>query len=516
MDLNKAPIKINMKSNGKHWIFIIYILISIYVSLVRMQTINEPLDRDIAFYSVVANELSSGKKLYSDIWANQPPGIHLTYLISQKLFGYNRTAIYAINVFFTIVILFVLQRVAWFFKKDLSSIWGPLFWALVGGSFVLEANQPNTELLINCFLLSAFVIIATSEGNPLGILKALSVGVLFTCATFYKHIVLVVPFIVILTYAILNFTSYNKKKYLKDLLVVFFVISFSWLSYLLYLILNGIFRDFYDQLVVYNRSFTNDLVANVFSGFSPSHLFPIILLPALPLLILIIIGLFAGAAKRNSSFWILLAAYSAGVFITISLPGRFYTHYYQLWLPVLVLGAAKSAQHIQLFSPNNHFLWRIPAFTCTLALFILQLPSFFKTVNDISRMKYGSIFIEVDKVADDLNLLLLPCERFFQIGSDPGLYFTSKRNPDSGILFDYPLMVGPYRYQLCQKLINDLNKSNPEVIVLSKYFNFQPIDSHPILIWLTQNYFLPSILQRYSSFYILVRKGSLLESRLVK
>jgi len=68
------------------------------IFLLRLHTYNEPLERDITTYGVIAHEMLNGKALYSEMWDHKPPGIHITYAAAELIAGYGRNSIFLMNV----------------------------------------------------------------------------------------------------------------------------------------------------------------------------------------------------------------------------------------------------------------------------------------------------------------------------------------------------------------------------------------------------------------------------------
>src|SRR5437870_13805299 len=64
----------------------------------RLHTYDEPLERDLTSYAVIAHEMQNGKNLYSDLWDHKPPAIHVTYAAAEVIAGYGRNSIILMNV----------------------------------------------------------------------------------------------------------------------------------------------------------------------------------------------------------------------------------------------------------------------------------------------------------------------------------------------------------------------------------------------------------------------------------
>jgi hypothetical protein len=64
-----------------------------------------------------------------------------------------------------------------------------------------------------------------------------------------------------------------------------------------------------------------------------------LLVIAAPLALLSVTGATLGAIVGPGRPWLLLLAFGIGTQLAVVLPGRFFAHYYQLWLPPLAIGA---------------------------------------------------------------------------------------------------------------------------------------------------------------------------------
>ena len=64
----------------------------------RLHTYDEPLERDLTTYAVIAHQMLNGKSLYSDLWDHKPPAIYVTHALAILLVGQGPGAIYLLNV----------------------------------------------------------------------------------------------------------------------------------------------------------------------------------------------------------------------------------------------------------------------------------------------------------------------------------------------------------------------------------------------------------------------------------
>ena len=55
------------------------------VAILKASGYNEPLERDLTTYAVIAHEMLEGKALYSELWDHKPPAIHVTYAAAELI-----------------------------------------------------------------------------------------------------------------------------------------------------------------------------------------------------------------------------------------------------------------------------------------------------------------------------------------------------------------------------------------------------------------------------------------------
>ena len=126
----------------------------------RLHTYDEPLDRDLTTYAVIAHEMLNGKNLYSDLWDHKPPATHVTYAAAEIIAGYGRESIFLMNVAAAIATLFVCYWAGSSARGGRAAgCFAAAFWAFTSGNLALEGNQPNTEVFMNVFLAAGFAML---------------------------------------------------------------------------------------------------------------------------------------------------------------------------------------------------------------------------------------------------------------------------------------------------------------------------------------------------------------------
>lgn len=333
--------------SGKWLVILSLILMSAAIVVCRLHTYNEPQERDLTTYAVIAHEMFAGRRLYSDMWDHKPPAIHLTFALAESLVGYGPQSIYLLNVTGGIIGLFGVYAAAAVVFGPRCGLLAALFWTIFSGDLDTYANQPNTELFINCLSIWTFVLLLRATKQNLAIKQFLLVGILTALASMYKHIAFMLTAGMWVPSAIYRLCKRisGPKRLLVEAAIMLLCGALAWLGLVAYYWLTGTFVDFRIAVFDYNKFYAGDMVHNVLRPFIDclDCLTKFFWLPqTLPLLITSVIGCIYGLCVRQRFPWLLWIGYAAGVFIAVGSPGRYWMHYFQLWIPVLCVGSAWS------------------------------------------------------------------------------------------------------------------------------------------------------------------------------
>lgn len=498
--------------------FYILLLSSIIICLFRLHTLHEPFERDIGTYAVYGHELLLGKNLYVDLFDHKPPLIYYTYAIFESIFGYGDRTIWIMNVTFSISTLISI----YFIGKKYNIIAGflsAIIWAILSGNIPLQANQPNTEVFLNTFLIAGFFLFIINKKNSFKI--NIFIGFLMGLSSLYKHI----SFIPIALFALTQFSIDKNNSLSKRVLntsPVIFGPIILWLITILYFFIKGYLDQFIFAVFQFNIGYSGQIgntgertsaLFNIILGLNPTILFTKRFYSMLPFIIFFLIGLVTGIINKKI-IWLKLAVYTISVIIMISIPGKWYPHYYQLWLPIFTIGGAWMLSDVI----KNNFTNRIITYLIIALMFIsgcIQLRFIIWTPDQISYIKYGRTFIEAKQTAEYINRILPVTETFYQFGSDPVLYYYTKRRLPSGITFITFLDYNNQSVRTTKMLLDDLTHNKPELIVLGiptlsrmsiSEIKSKNIYHQSVIDWINNNYIEPSALDKG---YLINKQGLL-------
>ena len=518
--------------NWKYWAIAILTLLCLCIISMRLYTYNEPFERDITSHAVIAHEMLQGRPLYSDLWDSKPPAIFVTYAISEIIFGYGPIEVFFIGIISAIITMIGVYYAAKKISGSAGGLWAAALWAFICSDLWLWANQPNIEVGINACLVWAFVLMLGADSTKLQPGRWISVGLLFALATLYKPVAIAFAVLLAGAYVIINLPDKQKRK----MVILHFCIigaaaAAVWFSVLGYFAATGRFQIFYDTMVTYGQYYTKSrggsLGQNIIDGLTTKRLFPHAVKSAAVFSVVAVIGIIAGLWKGCRGKWVLVAVMLIAGHLAVSLPGRFYNHYYQLWLIGLTV-AAGSALAMKT-AKGKQLPLQVTNLTGILVLAILLmmvLPQYKLSPDMWSANKQGPQYIITKQIATELDKLLKDDETLDVWGINPSLYFWTKRPVPTGVIWATDMITSPgakvenpLAKQHTERALEDLQKAKPEIIAINLQHVQRP-KGHPVVVWMLQNYVkMPGnaqigLLNQRPFFYIMVRKDGQLIKRL--
>ncbi len=486
---------------------IVLVALAIFIAVLRLHTYNEPFERDITSHAVIAHEMLAGRQLYCDLWDSKPPAIFVTYALADALVGYGPGEVYFIGVVAAIITLLGCYRAGSTLGGTSGGLWAAAFWAVVCNDLWLWANQPNIEVPMNACLVWAFALMIRADKKKLQLGRWLAIGGLFSLATLYKTVAVTFPAFLAFFYLL---TCLRNRQRLRLAFVQVCIIAAvgvaAWAAVFAYFAATGRLGIFYDTIFkyagYYAQSRGGNFLTNILAGLK--YQFFARAMKSTPVLIVLaaagaIYGLVRPRVARASSPWrhgqdgcatepwLLLIGFLIAAYFAVALPGRYYNHYYQLWLVPLVVGAgwAVSTKNLKLKTQNS----KLKIAAGALGLIILLcfvLPEYRFSADEWSSKKQGPQYIIAKTVTKELDALLAPEEKIYVLGIDPGFYFWSGRRPPTGVIWSTDLANNPLAEEHTKRALADLEREKPEVVVSMVFAQVPP--NHPVVLWADKQY----------------------------
>lgn len=512
-----------MKTSPQTWATAAVVALALVIALARLHTYDEPLERDITSAAVIGHELLAGRSLYADMWDHKPPAIHVSHAAAILLVGYGPGAVYLLNVTAAIITLLGVYVAASAVGGIPAGLWGAVFWTLVSGDLWLQANQPNAEAFINVCVVWAFALFIRAGGR-LDLRHVLTIGGLFAIASLYKPIAAAPAAFLALAHIAVPPPGRSRRRALADALTIGGVGAGAWLATAAYFAARGHFLDFYQAVFAYNRFYSSRYMHDdytlssqsmkdiLINSLLPDTLFPSVAAVAAPLAVFTLAGAVRGAIAGKRRPWLLLLGLVVGTHLAVALPGQWRPHYYQLWLPLLAVGAGWAVGSALTTGSIPRWVPSAVASAAVVLLVAQQVPLYRIPAEAWPRLKYGDdVFPLEQQLGRELRVLLGPGETLYEWGAEPGLYFESRHSPPSGAFYAYPLLEGPVALQLTERAVRDLDRHAPTMFVIHKRFSFDGRLRHPVLDWAQPRYVVMAGDGNRGPFVVLVRRGSRLD-----
>lgn len=489
---------------------VLVVLAAILVAA-RLHTYDEPLQTDITGAAVIGHEILAGRALYADMWDHKPPALHLTHAAAIRLVGYGPRAIFLLNITAGIVTLLGVYAAGTALGSIGAGLWAAAFWTIISGDIWMEGNQPNTEAFVNTCLVWAFALLVRADARS-GVARYLAIGALFALSSLYKQVVIAPAAFLALAHVLAPPEGRDRGRALADVAVIGAVGVAAWAAVLAYFAAVGRFTPFFEAVFTYNHAYTQGPPATR-RTFNMLRIFSPFLEGALPLAALAFIGAVLGTVRSRSRPWLLFLALVIATPVAIWMPGAFAPHYYQLWLPAMVIGSGWAIAVLGTIAGR-----RIPYVVGAVVLVLVianEAPLYQMPADEWSLIKYGPIFVEERKLAREIDTLLLPGESFYEWGSEVGLYYLTQRRPP-GAFSVWPVALGPAARDLTGYVFTYLTREQPELYIVANWTREWITWRHPVPEWLETNFRpMPGGHER-GPFTLYVRRGGKLEARVVR
>jgi len=201
--------------------------------------------------------------------------------------------------------------------------------------------------------------------------------------------------------------------------------------------------------------------------------FPRVVGPSLPIWIAATLGLTAPLwqpESRSKAFFVL--GFPAISFLAVCPGFYFREHYFVLLLPAVALLAGLAVDSAaRILRPKSSVLGTVPALVLLLgfAHSIYQQRQYLFMLNPVQacRATYGdSPFPESQEIAKYIEDHTSKDARIAILGSEPQIYFYSKRHSATGYIYTYSLMEQhPYVLQMQRAMIDEIERARPEYLI---------------------------------------------------
>jgi hypothetical protein len=480
------------------------------------------LSNDICGYAVIGHEMMRGRELYSDLWERKPPLLYATFSAAELVTGYDRNEIFWLGTGTALLSLVLIYTAAAGGEAGAAAgLFAAGLWVVLNCDLDLTGNQPDPETFINAWMTAAVCLLLRwrRAGSQRLNLRAVFLGALLSAATLYKHNIALVCLALLIGHAVIS----DSRKMIPRLIESFIagcVMLGVWGAVLGYFATTHRLGALLDVLLHQNLSYTGNIAGNLMGAFGIGRFFPPFMVWAIgPIALCAMLGIFGLRNRRlflsPSRDWLVLLAWAVGTFLSIAVIGYRYSHYYQLWLPICCIAGGWACAGLtgkpRRVAPVVGYAAIV---VCFAFLVFRQASEFALTPRQWAKRQFGYCdLLAENQLAIDLGHALKSDEQFWELGEDNCLYFISGHSPPTGLLFIDPYVFGDETKAYTARLLNDLDRSKPSLVVLSDDWNFLIPGDSAIFPWLKQNYVVWETPLGFPHYRLLVRRGSALQRR---
>lgn len=435
--------------------------------VVRLQVMDIPFERDEGEYAYAAQLMLDGVPPFKEAYNMKFPGIYAAYAVILFIFGQTHWGVHlalAIVNAATIALIFLIGRRL---SGPASSLAASLMFAMLSFLPSVQGIMANSEHFVLLFALSGTLVLMKAREDA-NFLKLFIAGALFGIGyTIKQHgmaFVLFGYFLVALYY--LKGTDIKKTFLRFAVFTIGAATPFIIMCAALYAA--GVFDEFWFWTFSYAREYVSVMPFSIGVQrlvFEAGNIFR-----SAPLLwVMSGMGLLSPIwdkeAKKNWPFMAGLLAFSALAVV----PGFFFRpHYFIYIIPATALLFGASTKALPHYIGKNGNVATI-VLSAALAVYFLysQRGPLTSSPEALSRQMYGyNPFPEALIIADHIEKNTTENDRIAVLGSEPEIYFYSKRRSATGFIYTYALMEKQrFALDMQRKMLEEVRRANPSHLV---------------------------------------------------
>lgn len=466
----------DIRRSSRHWDWVVIIIVVLVTAGIRIRLLEVPLERDEGEYAYMGQLLLQGIPPYAEAYNMKFPGIYFIYALILAVFGQTHVGIHTALLFVnaaTVILVFLLG-------KRLFDRWTGV---TAGGSYAVLTLSPSVQ---GFWANSEHFVVLFAMGGILLLLSAIDSG--RRQRFFWSGLLLGLGFIIkqhgilfaafgagYLAFVSLKERPYSPPRLLRRLGCFCLGIFLPFALLCAVLALCGVFDRFWFWTFKYASKYASAVALSSGLTCLRLNLMPIVRAN----LLIWLAGIVGVCALLRDKQRRLRSPFVLGFIIASFLatcPGFYFRpHYFILFLPGVSLAAGIGMGAIAGRFPNVEAPVARIGIPALLAFVILCHPLFAQRVflfqmtpQEVCRKTYGSNpFPESLEIARYIERHTSENDRIAVIGSEPQIYFYSKRRAATGHIYTYALMeTHEFALQMQQEMIREIESARPEYLVL--------------------------------------------------
>ena len=478
--------------NEKIYLYIVAVIVLGFTCFVRFRFLEVPLERDEGEYAYFGWQLMHGILPYVESNTMKLPGIHFVYATILTIFGQTHSSIHLALLFTNIATSFLMFLLGKHLYDESVGIFSGASFLVMTLSPSVQGFWANSEHFVIFFAIGGILLMMIALDNEDKKYLFLS-GVLLGFAILIKqHAIFFCMFGVF-------YVTYRKNKVavFADVLskVGIFITGVLIPLVLVFVIYYaaGNLDEFWFWTFKYASEYASLISPDRAVGRFIRSFDPVLNSNFLILLLSLLGVISVGWNKTIRSKYVFSFGLLVFSFMAITPGFYFRPHYFILVMPVFSLFAGIGAISFLKLSPTHHGLRR-NSFLCIVVIFLVaplfvQKNLLFKmSVSEITRHTYGlNPFLESIEISHYIKENTDEGDVIAILGSEPQIYFYSKRKSATSFLYMYPLMEEhSYARVMQTEMIKEIENSEPKYILVvnvSTSWLWQKKSSRKLLAW---------------------------------
>ena len=448
----------------------------VFVAAVRWRLLQVPLERDEGEYAYVAQLLLGGYPPYAFAYSLKLPGTFFAYAFFLQAFGQSiegiRVGLLLLNLV-AIVFLFLIARDL---CGETAGIAASASYAVLSlGPSVLGIYSHATHFVMAFVLPGLWIFLRTFRGDRPPVHYLLSGLLLGTGFTMKQHAAFFVAFPVLYLFVAGRMKDVPRKTTFLRSGCYSIGAAIPFAAICVYLYAAGVFDRFWFWTFDYAREYVSEIPVGAGLGSLVSQTLNVAR-PSLLLWLLAVAGIFSLFAEKPSREDRLFVSGFLAVSVLAICPGFYFReHYYILLLPAICLLIGASVQtmrgHVERRGSRSlSLVLSSLAFLAAMAQALYHDKGYYFTdpAETVGRyMSGGNPFPESPAIAKYIEGSTSPSDRILVLGSEPQIYFYSRRISATGHIYMYGLMENQkYARSMQREMMKEIVSADPEFIVV--------------------------------------------------
>ena len=437
--------------------------------LIRLRLLGLPLERDEGEYAYMAQQLLQGVLPYTESQSMKFPGIYFVYAGVLSIIGESASAIHFALLLVNLATAFILYLLSRTLLGQSAGIATAVSFAVLSLSPTVQGPWANSEHFVLLPAIGGILLLRMAQCHPNRFfLSGLLLG---TALLIKQHAIFYCLFgIFFLGIQLFRLSQPLKKPFLYMGLFVLGGLTPAFLAASLYFT-SGNFSYFWFCTVQYASEYVSmTSAAEGLENFN--YNFANILESNFPILWLSLIGLVSVTWRERENYFFLLGFFLFS-FLAVT-PGLYFRpHYFLLWVPALALFAGLGFKSLAgwISFPKIKYAISSGILILFIGLTIFIQKDYFFTLPTfkLTRLVYGlNPFSESLTIAKHIQDNSEKKDTIAILGSEPQIYFFSKRKSASRHLYMYPLMEKHvYALQMQAEMVKEIEEARPKFIVVA-------------------------------------------------